>query len=493
MGRNIKLANGMYLKDSGLLREKCYIDGGWCDADDGSTLEVINPATNEIIGNVPKMGTVETRRAIESANRAWPDWRARTAKERSLILRKWFDLIMANQDDLAMLMTAEQGKPLAESMGEISYGASFIEWFAEEAKRVYGDTIPSPIGDRRIIVTKEPIGVVGCITPWNFPNAMITRKAGPAMAAGCPVVIKPANLTPYSALALCHLAEQAGVPPGVLNVLTGKTKEIGEELTYSNIVRKISFTGSTPVGKLLMEQSASTIKKVSLELGGNAPFIVFDDADLDQAVEGAMASKYRNTGQTCVCANRFLVQDGVYDDFSKRLVKAVQSLRVGPGLEGATDQGPLINEEAVEKIEEHVDDATGKGAVILHGGKRHKLGGLFYEPTVIGNVNTQMKFAREETFGPLAPLFRFSDEDQAVQLANDTEFGLAAYFYSRDVGRVWRVSEALEYGIIGANVGIISTEVAPFGGMKESGLGREGSYYGLDEFLEIKYTAIGGI
>jgi|TARA_Y100000814_G_scaffold139405_1_gene101078 succinate-semialdehyde dehydrogenase/glutarate-semialdehyde dehydrogenase len=493
MGRNIKLANGMYLKDSGLLREKCYIDGGWCDADDGSTLEVINPATNEIIGNVPKMGTVEARRAIESANRAWPDWRARTAKERSLILRKWFDLIMANQDDLAMLMTAEQGKPLAESMGEISYGASFIEWFAEEAKRVYGDTIPSPIGDRRIIVTKEPIGVVGCITPWNFPNAMITRKAGPAMAAGCPVVIKPANLTPYSALALCHLAEQAGVPPGVLNVLTGKTKEIGEELTYSNIVRKISFTGSTPVGKLLMEQSASTIKKVSLELGGNAPFIVFDDADLDQAVEGAMASKYRNTGQTCVCANRFLVQDGVYDDFSKRLVKAVQSLRVGPGLEGATDQGPLINEEAVEKIEEHVDDATGKGAVILHGGKRHKLGGLFYEPTVIGNVNTQMKFAREETFGPLAPLFRFSDEDQAVQLANDTEFGLAAYFYSRDVGRVWRVSEALEYGIIGANVGIISTEVAPFGGMKESGLGREGSHYGLDEFLEIKYTAIGGI
>ena len=493
MGRNIKLANGMYLKDSGLLREKCYIDGGWCDADDGSTLEVINPATNEIIGNVPKMGTVEARRAIESANRAWPDWRARTAKERSLILRKWFDLIMANQDDLAMLMTAEQGKPLAESMGEISYGASFIEWFAEEAKRVYGDTIPSPIGDRRIIVTKEPIGVVGCITPWNFPNAMITRKAGPAMAAGCPVVIKPANLTPYSALALCHLAEQAGVPPGVLNVLTGKTKEIGEELTYSNIVRKISFTGSTPVGKLLMEQSASTIKKVSLELGGNAPFIVFDDADLDQAVEGAMASKYRNTGQTCVCANRFLVQDGVYDDFSKRLVKAVQSLRVGPGLEGATDQGPLINEEAVEKIEEHVDDATGKGAVILHGGKRHKLGGLFYEPTVIGNVNTQMKVAREETFGPLAPLFRFSDEDQAVQLANDTEFGLAAYFYSRDIGRVWRVSEALEYGIIGANVGIISTEVAPFGGMKESGLGREGSHYGLDEFLEIKYTAIGGI
>ena len=493
MGKNIELANGMYLKDSGLLREKCYIDGGWCDADDGSTLEVINPATNEIIGNVPKMGTVEARRAIESANRAWPDWRARTAKERSLILRKWFDLIMANQDDLAMLMTAEQGKPLAESMGEISYGASFIEWFAEEAKRVYGDTIPSPIGDRRIIVTKEPIGVVGCITPWNFPNAMITRKAGPAMAAGCPVVIKPANLTPYSALALCHLAEQAGVPPGVLNVLTGKTKEIGEELTYSNIVRKISFTGSTPVGKLLMEQSASTIKKVSLELGGNAPFIVFDDADLDQAVEGAMASKYRNTGQTCVCANRFLVQDGVYDDFSKRLVKAVQSLRVGPGLEGATDQGPLINEEAVEKIEEHVDDATGKGAVILHGGKRHKLGGLFYEPTVIGNVNTQMKFAREETFGPLAPLFRFSDEDQAVQLANDTEFGLAAYFYSRDVGRVWRVSEALEYGIIGANVGIISTEVAPFGGMKESGLGREGSHYGLDEFLEIKYTAIGGI
>ena len=493
MGRNIKLANGMYLKDSGLLREKCYIDGGWCDADDGSTLEVINPATNEIIGNVPKMGTVEARRAIESANRAWPDWRARTAKERSLILRKWFDLIMANQDDLAMLMTAEQGKPLAESMGEISYGASFIEWFAEEAKRVYGDTIPSPIGDRRIIVTKEPIGVVGCITPWNFPNAMITRKAGPAMAAGCPVVIKPANLTPYSALALCHLAAQAGVPPGVLNVLTGKTKEIGEELTYSNIVRKISFTGSTPVGKLLMEQCASTIKKVSLELGGNAPYIVFDDADLDQAVEGAMASKYRNTGQTCVCANRFLVQDGVYDDFSKRLVKAVQSLRVGPGLEGATDQGPLINEEAVEKIEEHVDDATGKGAVILHGGKRHKLGGLFYEPTVIGNVNTQMKFAREETFGPLAPLFRFSDEDQAVQLANDTEFGLAAYFYSRDVGRVWRVSEALEYGIIGANVGIISTEVAPFGGMKESGLGREGSHYGLDEFLEIKYTAIGGI
>ena len=493
MATATELAKGVYLQDSSLLRQQCYIDGQWHDADNGATLDVTNPANNQLIGTVPKMGAAEARRAIDAANKAYPAWRAKTAKERAAILRKWFELIMENQEDLALLMTAEQGKPLAESKGEIAYGASFIEWFAEEAKRVYGDTIPTPMGDRRIVVTKEPIGVVGCITPWNFPNAMITRKAGPAMAAGCTVVVKPANLTPYSALALCELAERAGVPAGVLNILTGETKAIGEELTYSNIVRKISFTGSTPVGKLLMEQSASTIKKVSLELGGNAPFIVFDDANLDEAVDGAIASKYRNTGQTCVCANRFLVQDGVYDAFSDKLVEAVKKLRIGPGLEGATEQGPLINEDAVDKVQEHVDDAVGKGASVLYGGKRHDLGGLFYEPTVIANVNTQMKVAREETFGPLAPLFRFSNEDEAIQLANDTEFGLAAYFYSRDVGRVWRVSEALEYGIIGANVGIISTEVAPFGGMKESGLGREGSHHGMDEFMEIKYTAMGGV
>lgn len=493
MATAMELAAGVYLKDTNLFRQQCYIDGKWLDADNGATLDVFNPATNSLIGTVPKMGSAEARRAIDAANHAWPIWRGKTAKERAAILKKWFDLIIANQEDLALLMTAEQGKPLSESRGEISYGSSFIEWFAEEAKRIYGDTIPTQSGDRRIVVTKEPIGVVGCITPWNFPNAMITRKAGPAMAAGCPVVIKPANLTPYSALALCELAERAGVPPGVINILTGETKAIGEELTYSKIVRKISFTGSTPVGKLLMEQSASTIKKVSLELGGNAPFIVFNDADLDQAVEGAMASKYRNTGQTCVCANRFLVQDGIYDEFSNKLVDAVKKLRIGPGLEGPTEQGPLINHDAVEKIEEHVEDALSKGAEVLYGGKRHKLGGLFYEPTVMANVNTQMKVAREETFGPLAPLFRFIDENEAIQLANDTEFGLAAYFYSRDIGRVWRVSEALEYGIVGANVGIISTEVAPFGGVKESGLGREGSHYGIEEFLEIKYTAMGGI
>jgi succinate-semialdehyde dehydrogenase / glutarate-semialdehyde dehydrogenase len=488
-----ELAKGVYLQDASLLRQQCYIDGKWESAANGATLDVTNPADNSTIGTVPMMGAADARRAIEAANRAYPAWRAKTAKERAAILRKWFDLIMANQEDLALLMTAEQGKPLAEARGEIGYGASFIEWFAEEAKRVYGETIPAPATDRRIVVTKEPIGVVGCITPWNFPTAMITRKAGPAMAAGCTVVVKPANLTPYSALALCELAERAGVPPGVLNILTGETKAIGEELTFSKIVRKISFTGSTPVGKLLMEQSASTIKKVSLELGGNAPFIVFDDADLDAAVDGAMASKYRNTGQTCVCANRFLVQDGIYDDFSNKLVEAVKDMRIGPGLEGETDQGPLINMAAVEKVEEHVSDAVSKGAKVLYGGERHALGGSFFQPTVIANVNTQMKVAREETFGPLAPLFRFSNEEEAVKLANDTEFGLAAYFYSRDIGRVWRVSEALEYGIIGANVGIISTEVAPFGGMKESGLGREGSHHGMEDFMEIKYTCMGGV
>ena len=481
------------LKDPSLFRQQCYIDGAWCNADSGKTVEVNNPATNEVLGTIPNLGADETRRAIEAANAAWPGWRKKTAKERANILRKWFNLMLENQDDLAVLMTAEQGKPLAEAKGEVVYGASFVEWFAEEAKRVYGDTIPQHANDKRIVVIKEPIGVVAAITPWNFPNAMITRKCAPALAAGCPVVIKPASQTPFSALALAELAERAGFPKGVLNVVTGSAKAIGGEMTSNPIVRKLSFTGSTEIGKLLMEQCAGTVKKVSLELGGNAPFIVFDDADLDAAVDGAIASKYRNTGQTCVCANRLLVQEGVYDAFAKKLAVAVAKLKVGDGLKGETHQGPLIDMKAVAKVEEHIADAVGKGAKIAVGGKRHALGGSFFEPTILVDVTPKMAVAREETFGPVAPLFRFKTEEEAIRMANDTEFGLAAYFFSRDIGRVWRVAEAVEYGIVGINTGIISTEVAPFGGVKESGIGREGSKYGMDDFLEIKYLCMAGI
>jgi succinate-semialdehyde dehydrogenase/glutarate-semialdehyde dehydrogenase len=481
------------LKDPSLFRQQCYINGKWVDADSGKTVEVNNPATGEILGTVPNLGAAETRRAIEAANAAWPAWRKKTAKERANILRKWFNLMMENQDDLGMLMTAEQGKPLAEAKGEIAYGASFVEWFAEEAKRVYGDTIPQHQADKRIVVIKEPIGVVAAITPWNFPNAMITRKCAPALAAGCPVVIKPASQTPFSATALAELAHRAGIPAGVLNVVTGSATAIGGEMTSNPIVRKLSFTGSTEIGKLLMQQCAGTVKKVSMELGGNAPFIVFNDADLGAAVEGAIASKYRNTGQTCVCANRLLVQDDVYDKFAEMLTAAVGKLKVGDGLKGETSQGPLIDMKAVEKVEEHIADAVKKGAKVIAGGKRHELGGSFFQPTVLANVNTQMAVAREETFGPVAPLFRFSTDEEAVQMANDTEFGLAAYFFSRDLGRVWRTAEQLEYGIVGINTGIISTEVAPFGGVKESGIGREGSKYGIEDFLEIKYLCMGGI
>ena len=481
------------LKDPSLFRQQCYIDGAWCNADSGKTVDVNNPATNEVLGTIPNMGADETRRAIEAANAAWPGWRRKTAKERANILRKWFNLIIENQDDLAVLMTAEQGKPLAEAKGEVVYGASFVEWFAEEAKRVYGDTVPQHQPDKRIVVIKEPIGVVAAITPWNFPNAMITRKCAPALAAGCPVVIKPASQTPFSALALAVLAERAGIPKGVVNVVTGSAKAIGGEMTANPIVRKLSFTGSTEIGKLLMEQCAGTVKKVSLELGGNAPFIVFDDADLDAAVEGAIASKYRNTGQTCVCANRLLVQEGVYEAFAQKLAVAVGKLKVGDGLKGETQQGPLIDMKAVAKVEEHIADAVGKGARIAVGGKRHALGGSFFEPTILVDVTPKMAVAREETFGPVAPLFRFKTEEEAIRMANDTEFGLAAYFFSRDIGRVWRVAEQVEYGIVGINTGIISTEVAPFGGVKESGIGREGSKYGMDDFLEIKYLCMGGI
>ncbi|WP_068437670.1 NAD-dependent succinate-semialdehyde dehydrogenase [Magnetospirillum sp. XM-1] len=482
------------LSDSALLRDRAYVDGAWTAARSGETFAVTNPADGSLIARVPAMGAAETRAAIDAAERAWAPWKAKTAKERSVILKRWYELIMAAQEDLAVLMTAEQGKPLAEAKGEVAYGASFVEWFAEEAKRVYGDTIPEHLPGRRIVVTKEPVGVVAAITPWNFPIAMITRKCAPALAAGCPVVIKPAEDTPLSALALAELAERAGFPPGIVNVITaGDPRAVGAELTSNPKVRKLSFTGSTEVGKLLMAQCAATVKKLSLELGGNAPFIVFDDADLDAAVAGAMASKYRNTGQTCVCANRLLVQDGVYDAFAAKLAEAVGALKVGPGLKGDFQQGPLINEEAVQKVERHIADAVAKGARIVLGGKRHALGGTFFEPTILADVTTDMAPAREETFGPVAPLFRFKTEEEAVRMANDTEFGLAAYFYSRDVGRVWRVSRALEYGIVGINEGIISTEVAPFGGVKESGLGREGSKYGLEDFLEIKYLCMGGI
>ena len=487
------MAASLNLKDPTLFREACYINGAWVGAGSNETIDVTNPASGELLGTIPKMGADETRQAIEAANAAYPAWRAKTAKERAAILRKWFDLMMENQEDLARMMTAEQGKPLKESMGEIVYAASFIEWFAEEGKRVYGDTIPQHAPGKRIVVTKEPIGVCAAITPWNFPAAMITRKCGPALAAGCTMVVKPATSTPYSALALAELGERAGIPAGVFSVVTGASGAIGGEITSNPIVRKLTFTGSTEIGKLLMEQCAGTVKKTSMELGGNAPFIVFNDADIDAAVDGAMASKFRNTGQTCVCTNRFLVQDGVYDEFSTKLAAAVEKMRIGDGLKGETEQGPLIDMAAVEKVEEHIQDAVAKGAKVISGGSRHALGGTFFQPTVLAEVNTDMKVTREETFGPVAPLYRFETEEQALQMANDTEFGLAAYFYSRDIGRIWRVMEGLEYGIVGINEGIISTEVAPFGGMKESGTGREGSKYGIEDYLEIKYALIGGI
>jgi len=483
----------MKLKDSSLFRQQCYIDGVWADADGGETIPVNNPATDEVIGTVPRMGTDETRRAIEAANRAYPAWRRRSAKERGEILRKWYNLLLENQDDLAVLMTTEQGKPLAEAKGEITYAAAFIDWFAEEGKRVYGDTIPSPNDDWRIVVTKEPVGVCAAITPWNFPAAMIARKVGPALAAGCTMVAKPATMTPYSAFALAELAERAGVPKGVFSVITGDSGAIGGEMTGNPIVRKITFTGSTEIGKLLMQQAAGTVKKVSMELGGNAPFIVFDDADLEAAVEGAMGSKFRNTGQTCVCANRLLVQDGVYDEFSALLTKRVAEMRVGNGMEDGITQGPLIDLNAVDKVEEHIADAVGKGARIVVGGKRHSLGGSYFEPTVLADVDTSMMVTREETFGPVAPLFRFKTEEEAIAMANDTEFGLAAFFFSRDIGRVWRVAEALEAGLVGVNAGVISTVEAPFGGFKESGVGREGSKYGIDDYIETKYVCMAGV
>lgn len=481
----------MQLTDSTLLRTQAFIGGEWVDADDGATFAVTNPADLSPICNVASVGAAETERAIAAAEAALPAWRDKTAKERSALLRKWFELMMANQEDLARLLSWEQGKPLTESRGEIAYGASFIEWFAEEAKRIYGDVIPHDKQGRRLVVIKQPIGVVAAITPWNFPNAMITRKAGPALAAGCTIVIKPASETPLSALALAELASRAGIPAGVVNVVTGNARAIGGELTRNPSVRKLSFTGSTGIGKMLMAQCADTMKKVSMELGGNAPFIVFDDANLDAAVAGAMASKYRNSGQTCVCTNRILVQDGVYDEFAKRLVAAVNALKVAPAHEAGAEQGPLINAKAVAKVEEHIADAVAKGAKVLAGGKPHALGGSFFEPTVLGEVTPAMLVARDETFGPLAPIFRFKTEAEAIAMANDTEFGLASYVYTRDLGRAWRVSEALEYGMVGVNEGIISTEIAPFGGIKESGTGREGSKYGIDDYVEMKYMCLG--
>jgi succinate-semialdehyde dehydrogenase/glutarate-semialdehyde dehydrogenase len=481
----------MQLKDPSLLRQQAYLDGRWCEADNGQTCPVTNPATGEAIGTVPKMGAAETRRAIAAADAAWGSWRAKTGKERSVVLRKWNDLMLANADDLALIMTTEQGKPLPEARGEIVYAASFLEWFAEEAKRVNGDTMQSPWPDRRIVVIKQPIGVCAAVTPWNFPSAMITRKAGPALAAGCTMVLKPASQTPYSALALAELAERAGIPKGVFSVVTGSAGEVGAELTGNPIVRKLTFTGSTEIGRQLMVECAKDIKKVSLELGGNAPFIVFDDADLDAAVEGALISKYRNNGQTCVCANRLYIQDGIYDAFVEKLTAAVAKLNIGNGLENGVTTGPLIDAKAMAKVQEHIADAVSKGARVVAGGKPHALGGTFFEPTVLVDVPRNAAVAKEETFGPLAPLFRFKDEADVIAMANDTEFGLASYFYARDLSRVFRVGEALEYGIVGVNTGIISNEVAPFGGIKASGLGREGSKYGIEDYLEIKYLCIG--
>ncbi len=481
----------MQLNDSEILREACYINGEWVDADDGTTRDITNPANGEVLARVPNMGAHETRKAIESAQTAFISWREKTASERAGVLRRWYELMLEHKQDLATIMTLEQGKPFSESLGEVAYGASFIEWFAEEAKRVYGDTIPSHQANKRILVIKQPIGVCAAITPWNFPNAMITRKAGAALAAGCTMVVKPAGNTPLSALALCELANRAGIPPGVLNVVTGSAVAIGDELTSNPIVRKLSFTGSTEVGRILLAKCSDTVKKVSMELGGNAPFIVFDDADLDAAVEGAIQSKYRNTGQTCVCANRFLVQDGVYDEFARKLSAAVGEMKVGDGMEEGVTQGPLINEEAVQKVEQHISDAVSKGASVLVGGERHELGGNFFQPTLMVDMTSQMMVAHEETFGPVAPLFRFDSEEQAIEMANDTEFGLAAYFFSQNLGRVWRVSEQLEYGMVGINSGIISTAIAPFGGVKQSGMGREGSKYGIEEYMEIKYLCMG--
>lgn len=482
------------LSRTDLFKQQCYIDGQWLDADSGETMGVVNPATGKPLGTIPKMGAQETRRAIEAAAVAQQKWRVLSAKQRAVILRNWFDLMMAHQDDLARIMTLEQGKPLAEAKGEIAYGASYLEWYGEEAKRAYGDVIPGPGADRRIVVLKEPVGVCAAITPWNFPSSMITRKVGAALGAGCAIVVKPASQTPYSALALAVLAEEAGVPAGVFSIVTGSASEIGKEMTSNAIVRKFSFTGSTEIGRVLMAQSANQIKKISLELGGNAPFIVFDDADLDAAVEGAMVSKFRNMGQTCVCANRIYVQEGVYEAFAKKLVAALETqLKVGDGTEDGVTQGPLIDASAVSKVQEHIEDALAKGGQLLAGGKTHALGGLFFEPTVLSEVTAEMKVAKEETFGPLAPLFRFKDEAEVIQLANDTEYGLAAYFYSRDLGRVWRVAESLDYGMVAINSGLLSNEAAPFGGIKQSGLGREGSKYGLEDYMEIKYMLMGGI
>ena len=490
---NPKGPNGLSLSDPSLFRQQCYVGGVWIDADSEETIEVANPANGDVLGTVPKLGAEETRRAIAAAGEAFPRWRGLLAKERSGLVRRLNDLMLENKEDLAALMTAEQGKPLAESMGEIAYAASFLEWFAEEGKRVYGDIIPQHLPDRRIVVTKEPVGVCAAITPWNFPAAMITRKSGPAWAVGCTMVIKPATATPYSALAIAVLAERAGFPKGVINVVTGGAAAIGGEVTSNPTVRKLTFTGSTEVGKKLMAQCAATMKKVSFELGGNAPFIVFDDADLDAAVAGAMQSKFRNAGQTCVCANRIYVQDGVYDAFVEKLAAQADELKVGSGFEDGVEQGPLIDMAAVEKVEAQIADAVGKGASVAAGGSRHALGGTFFQPTVLRGVTTEMRVTREETFGPMAPVYRFSTEGGVVRLANDTEYGLAAYFYTRDIGRTWRVSEALEYGLVGVNAGVIATEVAPFGGFKESGIGREGSKYGVDEYLEIKYVCMAGI
>jgi succinate-semialdehyde dehydrogenase / glutarate-semialdehyde dehydrogenase len=482
------------LDNNSLIRDQAYIDGEWRGAKSGARFAVRNPATHEVITEVADLDEADVREAIEAADRAFPTWRSKTAKERAATLRKWYELMMASQEDLAQLMTAEQGKPLSESRGEIAYGASFIEWFAEEGKRIYGDVIPTNAHGRRIIVVKEPIGVVGAVTPWNFPNAMITRKVGPALAAGCTVVVKPAQLTPLSALALAELAHRAGLPKGVFNVVSStKSARVGKELTTNPLVKKFSFTGSTEIGKQLMAQCASTVKKVSLELGGNAPFIVFDDADLDAAVKGAILSKFRNMGQTCVCANRFLVQEGVYDTFAAKLATAVKALKVGDGATPGVEQGPLINMAAVEKVEALIADGVKHGAKIDLGGRRHKLGGTFFEPTIMRDATPEMAFAREEIFGPVVTLFRFAKDEDAIRMANDTEYGLAAYFYARDVGRIFKVMEGLQYGIVGVNEGIISTEVAPFGGMKESGIGREGSKYGIDDFVQIKYVAMGGL
>lgn len=483
----------MILNDPALLRQQCLIGGRWIDAENGASVAVHNPATGAQLGTVPNMGAAATRKAIVAAADALRGWAARSAKERALVLRRWFELILAQQDDLAVLMTAEQGKPLAEARGEIAFAAAFIEWFSEEARRIYGDVIPGHTTDKRIVVLRQPIGVVAAITPWNFPSAMIARKAAPALAAGCTFVCKPAPQTPYSALALAELATRAGVPAGVFNVVTGEATEIGGEMTANPLVRKLSFTGSTAVGKRLMKECAGTLKKVSLELGGNAPFIVFDDADVDAAVQGAMVSKYRNTGQTCVCPNRFLIQESVFDEFACKLKAAVERLRVGDGLAGPTDQGPLIDANAVAKVERHLSDAVGKGAKVITGGQRHALGGTFFQPTVLIDATRDMCLAREETFGPVAPLFRFSSEAQAIELANATEFGLASYLYTRDLARSWRVSEALECGMVALNTGLFSTEVAPFGGIKESGIGREGSKYGILDYTELKYVCVGGV